>query len=220
MAKKISVKVSEIKKDNSAKIEAIKALEAKQEAEKEKAKEIKKRMASIHALTQEIQEAVSDPTKVSADLVQRFNEATSYSSVEEYMIYRDRVTNLLMCASDFNSKKLKAANGELADNKIKKLAGQRVIQIAKKLGIVEFGVIIYSTINGRYISNTTLDMLEELANELIKQGMHQPILHKLRSYLDAGGMMCPGDKELTPFTPEKTSRIKVLVKRFETAAAH
>ncbi len=214
MAKKISVKVSEIKKD-SAKIEAIQALEAKQEAEKEK--EIKKRMASIHTLTQEIQEAVSDPTKVSADLVQRFNEATSYSSVEEYMIYRDRVTNLLMCASDFDSQKLKAANGELTDNRIKKLAGKKVIQIAKELGIVEFGVLIYSTTNGRYISNTTLDMLEELANELIKQGTYQPILHKLRSYLDAGGMMCPGDKKLTPFTPEKIARISVLIKRFEAA---
>lgn len=213
MAKKqITIKVSNVKKDNSA---AIKKSEANWQAENE----IKQRIADIRTLTKEIREAVSDPSKITADLVQRFNEATSYSSVEEYMIYRDRVTNLLMCASDFNSQKLKATHGELADNKIKKLAGKRVIQIAKKLGIVEFGVIIYSTINGRYISNTTLDMLEELTNELLEQGTYQPILHKLSSYLAAGGMTCPGDKELTPFTPEKTERIQALVKRLETAAA-
>ena len=213
MAKKqITIKVSGIKKDNSA---AIKKSEANWQGEHK----IKARQKEIESLIKEIREAVSNPQKITADLIRRFNEATSYSTTAEYIKYRDCVTNLLMCASDFNSQKLRAANGELADNQIKKLAGQKVVQIAKELGIVEFGVIIYSTINGRYISNTTLDMLEELANDLIEQGTYQPILHKLSSYLAAGGMTCPGDKELTPFTPEKTARIKVLVKRFETAAA-
>ena len=60
---------------------------------------------------------------------------------------------------------------------------------------------------------------------LLEEGVYlllsgEGVLNNLSGYLAAGGMTCPGDKELTPFTPEKTSRIKVLVKRFETAAAH
>ena len=210
MAKQITIKVSNVKKDNSA---AIKKSEANWQAENE----IKQRIANIRTLNLELREAAANPQKITADLIERFDKATSYSSVDEYMTYRDSVIGLLMVASDFDSQKLKAANGELTDNRIKKLAGKKVVQIAKELGIVEFGVLIYSTTNGRYISNTTLDMLEEVATELIKQGMYQPILHKLHSYLDAGGMMCPGDKKLTPFTPEKIARISILVKRFEAA---
>ena len=178
---------------------------------------IKARKAEIENLIQEIRAATADPQMITGDLVRRFDEATNYSSPEEYMLYRDGVVNLLMCASDFDSQKLKAVKGELYDNQIKKLAGKKVIKIAKELGILEFGVLFYSTINGRYISNTTLDMLEELANELIAEKMHQPIMHKLAGYLAAGGMMCPGDKKLTAFSPEKIARIKVLIKRFENA---
>ena len=72
MAKKqITIKVSNVKKDNSA---AIKKSEANWQAENE----IKQRIADIRTLTKEIREAVSDPSKITADLVQRFNEATSY----------------------------------------------------------------------------------------------------------------------------------------------
>ena len=210
--KKIEVSVQSVKKVPKDRTASVKKSETNWQAEQK----IQERRKKLSALIEKVRNATQNPKLINADLVDNFEKATSFSSTEEYMLYRDFITTLLICASDFDSNKIKASGSELTDIQIKKLAAQKVIKIAKELGILEYGVLIYSTTNGRYISNATLNMLEELADELIAQNMHQPILHKLRSYLELGGMMCPGDTELTPFTKEKQLRIQILVKRFET----
>ena len=100
------------------------------------------------------------------------------------------------------------------------LASERVDNfkeyVIKTLKIVEFGLILSITTTGQYISNTMLNVLEQVADEIKSKGYNEIIARELKHYLEIGGMIQPGDKEMTPFTPQKKERLQKLVKLYSS----
>ena len=103
---------------------------------------------------------------------------------------------------------------ERIDNIIKTTAGFFLIDVIKTLHIIEFGVILTITTTNQYISNTMLGVLEQVAEELKANNYNEIIAREIKHYLEIGGMIQPGDKEMTPFTPQKKERLQKLVKLY------
>lgn len=183
--------------------------------QKQHEKEIQEKKKYLFELNSKLSLALKDYKLLTPDLISQVTEALK---IDDYEECRDAYLHVINTCFQFEATKIKASVGinkdERIDNIIKTTAGFFLIDVIKTLKIVEFGLILSITTTGQYISNTMLNVLEQVADEIKSKGYNEIIARELKHYLEIGGMIQPGDKEMTPFTPQKKERLERLVKLY------
>lgn len=189
--------------------------EKKSPAELQHEKEIQEKKKYLFELNSKLSLALKDYKLLTPELISQVTEALK---IDDYEECRDAYLPIIMNCFQFEATKIKASVGinkdERIDNIIKTTAGFFLIDVIKTLHIIEFGVILTITTTNQYISNTMLGVLEQVAEELKANNYNEIIAREIKHYLEIGGMIQPGDKEMTPFTPQKKERLQKLVKLY------
>ena len=177
-------------------------------------KEIRAKKVALYELGADLNKALKDYKLLTPDLIARVHEIFS---LDDYDECRDAYIPVIMNCFQFEATKIKASAGknkdERIDNQIKTIAGEFLVKVFKELKINEFGIVLFIITTGQYISNTTLDVVEQVADDLIEKGHHTLIVKQLKDYVEAGGMKQPGDEKITPLTEQKKLRMQILIKR-------
>ena len=178
-------------------------------------KEIQAKKKYLFELNSKLSLALKDYKLLTPELISQVTEALKINDYEEC---RDAYMPVIMNCFQFEATKIKASVGinkdERIDNIIKTTAGFFLIDVIKTLHIIEFGMILTITTTNQYISNTMLYVLEQVVEELKTNNYNEIIAQEIRRYLKIGGMIQPGDKEMTPFTPQKKERLQKLVQLY------
>lgn len=141
-------------------------------------------------------------------------EATRlFADTSDFVELRESYNRLIIICFSFNTEIVKAVSGR--EYSIKPIAGEFLTKITKENPLPEVATILYITLNGAYIGNTTLKFLEECADLLVKNGISRLIHTQLKSFLKQGGMTQPGVEGITPFREDKRRYIEQICKKLE-----
>ena len=183
----------------------------------ERKKTTDQKKEELVAVNKALGAALKDYNQINTDLIAR---VYADLTLEDYKEYRDEYIPIIMSCFQFEATKIREASGtnknERIDNPLKGIAGQFLISVFNELKINESGVVLFLITTANYISNTTLLVMEKVAPILKTNVNLIPIIVRvLKNYLEQGGMQQPGDKQMTPFTPQKRERITKLVETLE-----
>ncbi len=133
------------------------------------------------------------------------------NDISDFTQLREAYNRLIILCFSFNTEVIKAVSGR--DFQIKPIAGNFLTRITREYAPIECGTILYITLNGSYIGNTTLQFLDDCAEQIKKSVIHGLIVSKLKEFLNQGGMTQPGEEGITPFREDKKKQIEALVKK-------
>ena len=179
-------------------------------------KEIQEKKNLLHNLSAKLSFALQDYKLLTPELI---SEVTEALKTDDYEKCRDAYHPLILLCFQFKATKIKATVGinkdERIDNIIKTTAGFFLIDAIKTAKIIEYGLLLTIMTTGEYISNTALNILEQLADELKQNKWFvETITREIKNYLEIGGMKLPGENKIIPFTPQKKERLKKLLKLY------
>lgn len=134
------------------------------------------------------------------------------SDTSDFLKYPDAYNRLLILCFSFNTEIIKAVSGQ--EFSIKPIAGEFLTKISRENPRLETGTILYITLNGSYIGNTTLKFLDDCADLIKEQRINNLICPRLKEFLTEGGITPPGEG-FTPFRDDKKAYIESIIKKLE-----
>lgn len=150
--------------------------------------------------------------ELSDELLKETKIMLAETETVDFMKFHDIYNRLLILCFSFNTEIIKAVSGR--EFSIKPIAGKFLTKISMENPRLETGTILFITLNGTYIGNTTLKFLDDCADLIKAQGINRIICPRLKEFLAEGGITPPGEG-FTPFRDDKKAYIESIIKKLE-----